>query len=272
MAEYIFANRKLPRGEKIYIMGILNVTPDSFSDGGKYFSPGNALEHARQMLSEGADIIDVGACSTRPGGKPVTKEEELSRLESVVPALRKLTDSPVSVDTFWSDNAAYCLSQGVDIINDVGGVFCEETASLIKSAGAGWVLMHGGVLADYKEEYPLGAVNDIRLFFDEMSSRAREYGIEKNICLDPGFGFSKTTAENIEVLKNLGMLTGETPLLAGLSNKRFVGEISSEPDSARRLPGTLACNVSAVLSGAEIIRTHEIKMHRACLDAAFALK
>ena len=270
MSFFSFCSGKIELGRKTYIMGIVNVTPDSFSDGGKFFSPENAVSHALKLIDEGVDIIDLGACSTKPFSEPVSSEEEISRLIPVIKELRKRTDVPVSIDTFYPETAEIMLSEGADIINDVGGVFNTETAELIKNSGAGYIVMHGGVKkapAQCEKEYPLGVVNDVQLFFDEMQEKLISFGINKEqLCFDAGFGFMKNTAQNALLLKNLSLLsTDGCALLTGLSRKRFIGELSENTDASDRLAGTLAANILAVSGKTDIIRTHEVKLHKEAL-------
>ena len=257
-------------------MGILNITPDSFSDGGKYDSVNTALSHASELIAGGADIIDIGAVSTRPGSSPADEKEELARLEKILPAIRKSFDIPISVDTFRPAVAGLCLEAGADIINDVSGIYSPEMAETVKRYDAGWILMHGGVLisgAGEKREYPAGVINDVQYFFDEVTVSAARDGIDvSRICLDPGFGFGKDTLQNRELLSGLDLLDSNgAALIAALSRKRFIGELSDDKD-ADRLGGTLAADVIAVMKGADIIRTHETALHSKAMKLTEALK
>lgn len=263
-------DKNLELGGKTYIMGILNVTPDSFSDGGKYYTPATALSHALEMLNSGADIIDIGAASTRPFSKTVDEVEEWERLSAVLPVLRKQTAAPISVDTFNVSVAERALDAGADIINDVGGVYSPEMAALIKKYNAAWVIMHGGVKtapAEHSTAYPAGIVNHVQMFFDDALSRAAADGLElSQLCLDPGFGFSKDTAQNTELLRGLRLLDcGGAALMSALSRKRFIGELSQDADAADRLGGTVAADIFSAVNGADIIRTHEVELHKKAL-------
>ena len=276
MDVFITARGALPLGEKAYLMGILNVTPDSFSDGSKYNDPSAALKKAEEMAAQGADIIDVGAVSTRPFSKPVTEEEEWGRLKDVLPELLRSCPVPVSVDTTSVSVARRCLDLGAAAINDVSGAFRPEMCELIKEYRAGWVLMHGGAALAKTEaelEYPGGVVRHVQDFFDNVIQQAAEYGLPtEQLCLDPGFGFAKNTAQNAALLRGLSSLDPHgAALMAALSRKRFIGELSGDPDASDRLGGTLAANVAAVLAGADIIRAHEIALHRKALDFAAAI-
>ena len=276
MDVFITAAGLLPLGEKPYLMGILNVTPDSFSDGGKYFDPAAALKKAAEMVSQGADLIDVGAVSTRPFSAPVGEEEEWARLSAVLPVLLRECPVPVSVDTTTVSVARRCLDLGAAAINDVSGAFRPEVCELVKEYRAGWVLMHGGAALAKTEaelDYPGGVVRCVQDFFDDVIEQAKEFGLSKEqLCLDPGFGFAKNTEQNAELLRRLSSLdTHGAALMAALSRKRFIGALSGDEDPAGRLGGTLAANVMAVRAGAQIIRTHEIALHRKALDLAVSV-
>lgn len=271
MKKFICRDFTLSLGKKTYIMGILNVTPDSFSDGGKYLATENAVAHAKKMESEGADIIDVGAASTRPFSDAVTPQEEWQRLEKVLPAIISSVNIPVSVDTYNRYVAEKCLKLGVSIINDVSGVFSSDLADIIKKYNAGWILMHGGVMlgdAGSERDYKEGIISSVNGFFEEVRKKAEENLFPlSNICVDPGFGFSKNTLQNTQLLESFDELNAsDLPLLCALSRKRFIGELSSSPDVNDRLMGTLAANASAVIKGADILRVHDVKEHRRFFD------
>lgn len=273
MRNFVFTDHIFPLGKKTYIMGILNVTPDSFSDGGKYSETALALRHAEKMAEEGADIIDIGAVSTRPFSDAVSEETEWMRLKDVLSEIKKHIGVPVSVDTFNVSVAEKCLMAGADIINDVSGVFSSEMAELIKKYNAGWVMMHGGVNIRKTEavvDFGGGLVEDINCFFSDVIKKAEENGIDRErVLLDAGFGFSKTNEQNIFLLENYDRLETEgAGLLCALSRKRFVGELSGENDTADRLAGTVAANMAAVMRGADVIRVHDVAFHKKCFRAA----
>ncbi len=273
---FSYAGGKFELGKKTYIMGILNITPDSFSDGNLWIDPKKAVAHAVEMEENGADIIDVGAFSTRPGADNVPPSEEWRRLSSVLPAVLEEVKIPVSVDTFVTETAQRCLDAGAAIINDVSGVFNGDMARLIKKYGAGWIMMHGGVSTGRTESvvsYPNGVVGDVQLFFDRMTSFADNFGIDaEKICFDPGFGFSKNTVQNTQLLKNLSSLdTHGRALLSALSRKRFVGALCGEPNPEQRDEATLACDILSAIGGADIVRVHNVKIHAAALRAADGL-
>ena len=242
-------------------MGILNVTPDSFSDGGEFFRPEDAVRHAKKMLSEGADIIDMGAMSTKPGSVPVTYNEEIKRLEPVLKELRSFDNAVISVDTVNPQTADFALSNGADIINDVSGFFNKEMASVVKKHNAGWVMTHtGAVPSGSVIDYPDGVVSSVMHFFDSFIAECEKSGINKEyICLDPGFGFAKTTEDNIELLKNLEkLIRPDVAFLAALSRKRFIGAITDTPDASTRLAGTLTADIIALMKGSDIVRVHDV--------------
>ncbi len=266
MNEFLCNGKRFPLGKKTYIMGILNVTPDSFSDGGKYNSLKNALCHTEEMLKDGADIIDIGAVSTRPFSEKVSESEEWERLKEILPEIKKaFPEAVISVDTVSPLVAEKCLSEGADIINDVSGVFLSDMAEIIKKYDCGWVVMHGGIAVRKTEEvtvFPDGIVTDVNAFFDEMLKKAEDLGIHQSrICLDPGFGFSKTNEQNRELLENFGKIEKHnSALMCALSRKRFIREMSGnrEEDIIR---ATVNANMEAVKNGADIIRVHDVKEH-----------
>ena len=267
---FSFAGGSLPLGKKVYLCGILNITPDSFYDGGRYFAPADALKKAESLLAEGADILDVGALSTRPGAARADAEEELRRLRSVLPTLRRETGVPISVDTYRPAVARYCLSEGADIINDVSGALTPEMAAAVKVYGAGWVVMHAGPPGAKTEDqidYPEGAPADVARFFTAAVREAETLGIPwENLCLDPGFGFAKTNAQNEDLLAALPALpTYGCAMLAGLSRKRFVRALAAEETDEAVLDSTLALDLYAALGGADILRVHDVLAHRRLL-------
>ena len=239
------------------IMGILNITPDSFSDGGQFADPEIALHHARQMIEEGADIIDVGAESTRPygGAKPVTLEEELARLQPVLSAVVQL-GVPVSIDTIKPEVAFWALSQGVRLVNDVWGLQRDPNMAVVVAQHAvPVVIMHNR----YKAEPSINIVADINAFFEQSLGIAEKAGIARSaIALDPGIGFGKTPEQSMEAIAKLAEFQHfGLPILVGASRKRFINTVSpSEP--MERVGGSIAAHVLAYLNGATIIRTHDV--------------
>lgn len=250
----------LPLGRKTYIMGILNYTPDSFSDGGRFNSPEQALSHALRMQEQGADIIDLGANSTRPGAKILTAAEELERIAPALEVLKDRLSVPLSVDTFYPSVARAALEAGASIINDVSGEFNADMATLAKEYGAGYVVMHNPCGADVVQEYKDGVVSHIRSVFLDALRLASESGLGKEqLCFDVGLGFSKSYEDNLEILRNLEWLKFKgVPLLVAASRKRFIGIASGEENSSLRDAGTVAAHTAAIAAGADIIRVHDV--------------
>ncbi len=239
------------------VMGILNVTPDSFSDGGQFRDPERALDHARRMVEEGADILDIGAESTRPyeGMVPVSFQEEMARLAPVLPAAVKL-GVPVSIDTIKTEVAEWALDQGAQILNDVWGLQREpDMAVLAAKRGVPVIVMHNRDAADPA----IDIVADIKAFFARSLDIAARAGIAREaIVLDPGIGFGKTPEQSMTAIARLDAFESfGLPILVGASRKRFINTVvASAPD--RRLPGSLAAHLLAVENGASIIRAHDV--------------
>jgi dihydropteroate synthase len=239
------------------VMGVLNVTPDSFSDGGQFLDPAVAIDHAKQMVAEGADIIDIGAESTRPygGAQPVTFTEEIRRLEPVLPNVIAL-GVPVSIDTLKSRVAGWALASGAAIVNDVWGLQRDPSmAHEVYRRGVPVVIMHNREKADPA----IDIMGDIAAFFSRSLEIAASAGIAREkIVLDPGVGFGKTPQQSIAAIARLDELKSfGLPLLVGASRKRFIDTISpSEP--GRRIGGSLAAHLLAVARGASIVRTHDV--------------
>lgn len=255
--------------KRTYIMGILNVTPDSFFDGGQWNSPEKAVEHALKMQEDGADIIDIGAQSTRPGSVLLSEEEELEIIKKYIPAVTSAVNVPVSVDTFYPRVAKYCLENGAKIINDVSSKMDREMALVVKKHNAGWIVMHtGNASASQEADYSKcgGVVNDVLAFFDKAEKIAAEYSISReNLCFDMGFGFGKSHFDNLELLRNIDKLKSpERALLTALSCKRLVKN-ETGADGYDRVFGTLAADTLAIAGGTDFIRVHHVK--EACLAA-----
>ena len=239
------------------VMGILNVTPDSFSDGGAFLARDAAVAHARQMISEGADIIDVGAESTRPYGNaaPVSVEEELRRLELVLPAAVGM-GRPVSIDTMKSTVAAWALDQGAAIVNDVWGLQRDPgMADVVARYRVPVIVMHNRDAADPQ----IDIMDDIAAFFERSLAIAERAGVARDrIVLDPGIGFGKTAEQSMTAIVRLGRLkTFGLPILVGASRKRFIDSVVPSPPD-RRLGGSIAAHVLAVERGAAFIRAHDV--------------
>ncbi len=255
--------RELILGDKTLIMGILNVTPDSFYDGGRYCELEAALRRAREMAEEGADIIDLGGYSTRPGAKPVSPAEEISR---VVPVLKRLKQElphiPVSIDTFVAETARAVLDAGADIINDPGGLKADpQMAGVVAEYGSPVVIMHNRLGGGYHD-----LMAEVIADLEDAITLAIEQGIPREqIIVDPGIGFGKTGAENLALIKNLGELKSlGRPILLGVSNKSFIGRVSGNP-VGERLYGSLAAAMVGVMNGAGIVRVHQVRETRQAL-------
>jgi dihydropteroate synthase len=253
------------------VMGVLNLTPDSFSDGGRFVDPEAALKHARQMIEEGADIIDIGAESTRPygGAKPVTLEEELTRLQPVLPAVVEM-GVPVSIDTLKPEVAYWALGLGVRLVNDVWGLQRDPNmARVVGQHGVPVVIMHNR----YKAEPTINIISDINAFFEYSLEVADKAGIPRTaVALDPGIGFGKTPEQSMEAIAKLEKFKHfELPILVGASRKRFINWLSpSEP--VDRIGGSIAAHVMAYMNGANMIRTHDVAETIQSLRVAAALR
>jgi dihydropteroate synthase len=256
------------------IMGIVNVTPDSFSDGGSFNDPGRAVEHALRLVDEGADFLDVGGESTRPGAVPVTPEEEAARVLPVIRALSARTGIPISVDTRNARVAEAALGAGACIVNDVSGLRHDpRMAGVIGEGGATAVVMHmRGTPATMQDNPVYGdLVGEITAFFREGVSLAAGAGVGQ-IILDPGIGFGKTPGHNLELLARLGEFASlGYPVMAGPSRKAFIGAILGLP-VGERLEGTIGASVVAVLNGARILRVHDVRQVARAVRVAEAIQ
>jgi dihydropteroate synthase len=246
------------------VMGILNVTPDSFSDGGRFISLDGAVSHAMRMIDEGADIIDIGGESTRPGAEPVGAQEEIRRVAPVIEAVRRQSAVPISIDTYRSETATAALDAGADIVNDISALrFDSDMARLIAQRKVPVVLMH--MLGDPKTMQSNPAyedcVKEIADFFDERIAFALSAGIERSkLILDPGIGFGKRPVDNLAILARLAELARfEIPLLVGASRKSFIGVVDLQATSNQRLGGSVAAAVIAVMNGANMVRVHDVR-------------
>jgi len=258
-------------------MGILNITPDSFFDGGHYLDPEAASAQALRLVEEGADILDLGAESTRPGALPVTDQEELKRLLPVLERIRKEVPVPISIDTVRPEVAKRCLEAGADIINDVSGLkrSGSDMAKVVKEFGAGIILMHSrGTpetmqdLTDYGEVVP-----DVMGELRESIQIATDAGIERErIVVDPGLGFAKTPEQNIEILKKISLFRElGFPVLVGPSQKSFIGKITGRKAKDRSF-GTAACVAACMRGGVQILRVHEVGAMRDVVLMTEAIK
>ncbi|MFG1424742.1 dihydropteroate synthase [Roseixanthobacter glucoisosaccharinicivorans] len=263
-------NRALPLGPRTLVMGILNVTPDSFSDGGRSLAVDDALATARRLTREGADILDIGGESTRPGHVPVPAEEEWARVAPVLEALQAETGVPISIDTSKAEVARRAIAAGAVIVNDVWGFTRDpEMAQVVADSEAAAVLMHNRAEVDSS----LDIIDELLAFFDGALERAIQAGVRKDrIVLDPGIGFGKTFPQNLAAIARLPELRVlGYPLLLGTSRKSLIGKvIDSLP--AERVPGTIASNVIGIMAGVEIIRVHDVAAHVQAARVAEAIR
>jgi len=262
--------------KNVRLMGILNITPDSFSDGGKFLDPAAAVERALQMESEGAKIIDMGAESTRPGSTSVAPIEQLRRLLPVLKAFRKKSRLSVSIDTQSAAVASACLLEGADMINDISALRSDKRMpKTLARFACKIVLMHmQGTPATMQANPQYGDVaSDIVAFFKMRLAFCERADIDPaRILLDPGIGFGKTAQHNLEILRRLSEFKVlKRPLLVGVSRKSFLGKITQETNPAQRLIPSIAAGLLAVMEGAEVLRVHDVAEHAAALRVAAAI-
>ena len=279
--QWKLARHTLALGGRTLVMGVLNVTPDSFSDGGQFFDPELAVARAAEMLGEGADLIDVGGESTRPGGAAVTVEEELRRVVPVVECLcAQLPGAVVSVDTTKAEVARAALDAGAEIINDISALrFDERIADEAARCGAGLVLMHslGGTPATLHRQPPVADIlPEVTESLLRSIAQAERRGIARaQIAIDPGIGFGKSQEQNLELLARLAELAQRFagfPLLVGTSRKSFIGRVLNDAPVAERLHGTMATVTAAILGGAHIVRVHDVRAAVETARVADAIK
>ncbi|WP_375179261.1 dihydropteroate synthase [Enterococcus rotai] len=246
------------------IMGILNVTPDSFSDGGQFNELDKAMLHCEEMLSANVDIIDIGGQSTRPNYQEISAEEERERILPIIQAVRKKTDKPISIDTYFPEVADAALAAGANIINDIKGL---DTNGMIEIAqkypDCGVIIMHSR-----PRRTELSVAEDIQEFYQEKIELCQKAGIDlMRICFDPGIGFGKTQEENIEILKHPEAFRYQDyPVLYGVSRKRTIAALTNEADPSKRDFGSIAASLFAVNKGVEIVRVHQVKGMRDTLN------
>ena len=262
--EWQLKNRTLDLTRRGMVMGILNVTPDSFSDGGRHDALDAALRHARQMISEGAEIIDIGGESTRPGAAMISSELEISRTAPVIHALRSEWDGLISIDTWKADVAHAAIAAGADIVNDISGLTGDpDMAAVCRESGCGVVVMHRQGTPETMQLAPHydDVVREVREFFEERLATLASSGIaEAALCFDPGIGFGKTVAHNLDLLRHLDHLApAGRPLLLGVSRKSFIGRLlESERLEDREWP-TVALTARARELGVKLHRVHDVK-------------
>ena len=257
---------------KTLIMGILNVTNDSFYDGGRFFDVESAVAHAKKMVGDGADMIDIGGESTRPGSNPISVEEEFSRVEPIIKILRKNIDVPISIDTYKPEVAEKCINLGAEIVNDITGLKNPKMIELVANKKTPVIIMHMKGNPKSMQESPSYAdvVNEIKEFLSERISTAKKSGIKK-IIIDPGIGFGKTTEHNLQILKRLSEFKDlNCPILIGTSRKSFIGQVTGL-DINERLEGTIASIAIAIMNGADIVRVHDVKECKRAVQIADAI-
>ena len=270
--------RKL-RLEKTLVMAILNVTPDSFSDGGKFLSIDDALKQAEILIAEGADILDIGGESTRPASEKVSIDEETRRVIPVTEAIAKRFDTPLSVDTSKATVAERAVEAGAEIINDVSGLrFDERIAEVAARTDAGLILMHlrGEFETMHRQKPSENILREVSTGWHRSIAKAAHYGVKKeNIALDVGIGFSKTFEQNLELIAKLNLLCEEFPdfpVLIGTSRKSFIGKILRDAPTDKRLSGSLASAAIAAWNGANIVRAHDVRQTVETLKTIDAIK
>jgi len=257
-------------------MGIVNVTPDSFSDGGRFFDPQKAIEHAYRLFDEGADIVDIGGESTRPGAEPVPVDEELRRVIPVIEEVAGRGGRLLSIDTTKYETAARALEAGARVLNDISGLQKEpRLAELAASFGVGLVLMHsrGNPQTMQSLTHYTDLLDDIRVFFQQQIQIALDAGVPRDgIALDPGIGFGKTAEQNLSILKNLERIRiDDYPLLLGVSRKSFIGKIT-DAEVDRRLMGTAGAVAASIINGADVVRVHDVEAMRDTIAVAHAIR
>jgi dihydropteroate synthase len=259
--QYRFGKTVYDLNSKTYVMGILNVTPDSFFDGGRYQDPEQAVVRAKEMLKEGADFIDVGGMSTRPGAEEISVEEELKRVLPVIRKLKEEVPIPISVDTYRSEVADEALKNGASIVNDISAFnLDEEMPKIIAKHKASCILMHMKGRPNIMQVNPSyeDVMAEVLLYFEKAIWKANVEGVEK-VIIDPGIGFGKTAEHNLILIKNIYELKKlDCPVMIGVSRKSFIGKLS-DTEVGERLSGTVSLNTIAILNGVNILRVHDVK-------------
>jgi dihydropteroate synthase len=254
--------------ERVRLMGIVNVTPDSFSDGGRFLAVDDAVEHVARLVSEGVDIVDIGGESTRPGARPVSIDDELQRILPVVERVRGL-GVPISVDTRHAAVAEAAIDAGAVMINDISGLRDRAMRAVAVCHQVPVVIMHmpsDDPATMQSHATYTDVVGDVRRFLVEQTERALSDGVPQ-IIVDPGIGFGKTTAQSLELVRRLDEIVSiGHAVLVGASRKRFIGDLTAVDEAAERLAGTLAVHLAAVARGATLLRVHDVAAHRQALD------
>lgn len=273
------SQRKLDCSEKTLVMAILNVTPDSFSDGGKFNSVENAIKQAEKLILEGADILDIGGESTRPSSKRVSSGVEMERVIPIIKAIKKHFDIAISIDTSKAEVAEMACEVGAEIINDISGLkFDEGVAEVAATYQTGLILMHlrGEFETMHKQNVAQDILKEVSEGFNESIKIAKSFGVkDEQICLDVGIGFSKTFTQNLELIAKLDKLCQafeKYPMMVGTSRKSFIGKILNDIPTNERLNGTLASNAIAVWNGVKVVRVHDVKATVEALEVVNTLK
>lgn len=255
--------------DRTLIMGILNGTPDSFSDGGQHNTPDLAAQWTKQMIEDGADIIDLGVESTRPGATPLSADEEIQRLSVLIEPVLSVSSVPVSIDTYHAKTADYAFSKGAHILNDVWGLHYDpDMAAVAAKYQVPVIIMHNSNDTNYGD-----IIEDMKAFFFSAIDKALKEGVQlQHIIIDPGIGFGKTEAQNIEIMQRLGELTAyEYPVLLAPSRKRFIGAMLDGLPPEERDEGTVAACITGVFQGVDMVRVHNVLMHKRALAVADGL-
>lgn len=261
--------KQLELKDRTLIMGILNGTPDSFSDGGRYNTSDTAVAHAKAMIEQGADIIDVGVESTRPGHTQISVAEEIERMKDILLPVLDVCTIPVSVDTYRAETADFALSHGAHILNDIWGLkYDKDMAAVAAKYDVPIIIMHNQNTTDYDD-----IIDDMKAFFFSSVDLALKEGVKpQNIWLDPGIGFGKDYAQNVEVIQRLGEITVyEYPVLLAPSRKRFIGTILNELPADQRDEGTVATCITGMIQGVDMVRVHNVEMHKRAITVADVL-
>jgi dihydropteroate synthase len=257
----VMRGRALPLADRVHIMGILNVTPDSFSDGGRYLNPDDAVVHALTMVEQGADVLDIGAESSKPGAIPIDEEEERRRLIPIVRAVCRRISIPVSIDTTKASIAEQALDVGAAMINDISALrFDARMGAVVAKSGAGVILMHmrGHPQTMQHAAQYVDVVEEVRQFLKARVEAAKAMGIpSERILLDPGIGFGKNCRHNLTLLNQLNTLCTLGPMVIGVSRKAFIGKILNRPIDGR-LMGTAGAVAVAIMKGARMVRVHDV--------------
>lgn len=263
--------KQLELKDRTLIMGILNGTPDSFSDGGRYNTSDTAVVHAKEMIAQGADIIDVGVESTRPGHTQISVADEIERMKEILLPVLEVSTVPVSVDTYRAETADFALSHGAHILNDIWGLkYDKDMAAVAAKYDVPVIIMHNQNGTDYDD-----IIDDMKAFFFSSVDLALKEGVKpQNIWLDPGIGigFGKDYAQNVEVIQRLGEITVyEYPVLLAPSRKGFIGTILNDIPADQRDEGTVAACITGMIQGVDMVRVHNVEMHKRAITVADVL-